>query len=99
MTVYTLAVWTAVEGREDEFVALWNELADWTTGVFLEARGTLLRDREQMNRFVSFGPWSNVDEIDAWRGAPEFEAITERMREVLVSFEPGTYDLVVEAGG
>ena len=99
MTVYTLAVWTTVEGREDDFVALWEELADWTSAVFPEARGTLVRDRERPSRFVSFGPWASVEQVEAWRGAPEFEAIARRMSEVLVSFEPGTYDVVTEVGG
>ena len=65
--VYTLAVWTVLCGREDEFVALWRELAHWTLTRFPNAQGTLLRDRERPNHFVSFGPWENLEVIQEWR--------------------------------
>jgi heme-degrading monooxygenase HmoA len=95
VTVYTLAVWTVRPGREDEFVTLWRELGDWTLNTFTEATGTLLRDRDAPNRFVSFGPWDSLDTIERWRSSPEWQDVAGRIRNLLESFEPGTYDLVV----
>jgi hypothetical protein len=48
-------------------VALWRELAHWTLTRFPNAQGTLLRDRERPNHFVSFGPWENLEVIQEWR--------------------------------
>lgn len=96
--VYTAGIWTVKPGREDEFVALWRELAAWTATAFPGARGTLLRDREQPNRFLSFGPWESVEQIEAWRAAREWQELVGRLREVLDDFRPGTYDVAAETG-
>ena len=93
---YTLAVWNVQPGREDDFVRLWEQLGHWTVSTRPHARGTLLRDRERPSRFVSFGPWLTLDEIEAWRGDPEFSRIVDEMGHVLESFEPGVYELVRE---
>ena len=55
--VWTHATWTVIPGRESEFVRAWGELGDWTVKAFPGAHGTLLRDTERPNVFVSFGPW------------------------------------------
>jgi heme-degrading monooxygenase HmoA len=94
MSFYTLAVWTVRPGREREFVRAWEELGEWTIGHSPGARGTLLRDHEQRNRFVSFGPWRTIEELEAWRAAPGFQEHVGRIRKLLESFEPGTYQLV-----
>ena len=61
MTVYTLATWYVKPGREEEFVSAWDELADWMVETGYEWSGTLLRDRQERSRFVSFGPWPSAD--------------------------------------
>jgi heme-degrading monooxygenase HmoA len=94
MSFYTLGVWTVKPGREDEFVRAWEALGEWTIGRAPQASGTLLRDIDQRNRFVSFGPWRTLEEIEAWRAAPEFQAHVGSIRRLLESFEPGTYELV-----
>jgi heme-degrading monooxygenase HmoA len=99
MTVYTAGIWTVKPGREEEFVALWRELADWTLGSFPVAQGTLLRSRDDPSRFLSFGPWESVEQIDAWRSSPEWQERVARLREVLDAFEPGSYDVAAEVGG
>lgn len=98
MTVYTHGIWTAKPGHEEEFVALWDELAQWTITRFPDASGTLLRSREQPNRFLSFGPWESIEQIAEWRGASEWQELVGRMREVLEGFESGTYDVAASAG-
>lgn len=99
--VWTLARWTVVPGREDEFVAAWQELAQWTLTEFPAAKGTLLRDRDEPNVFFSFGPWEDQATAARWRGSEGFRQRIAGLRPLLESFEPHLLDrrLSVEAGG
>jgi heme-degrading monooxygenase HmoA len=98
VAVYTMGTWIVKPGREAEFVRRWEEMGVWTTGRFAGARGTLLRDREEPNRFVSFGPWKSAEQIGEWRSDPEFAEHVARIRETVEAFDPHTLDLVVEVG-
>jgi heme-degrading monooxygenase HmoA len=92
--IWTHGVWTVKAGREDEFVAAWQEMAQAGLDEFAAvAPPQLLRDRERPRLFVSFGPWDSVETIDRFRAAmgPRFEAIE---RELLESFEATTLDEV-----
>lgn len=99
MELYTAGIWTVRPGREDDFVGLWSELADWTLTRFPDARGTLLRSREPANRFLSFGTWESTEQIEEWRSAPEWQDVVGRIQELLEAFEPGVYDVAAKAGG
>lgn len=96
--VWTLARWEVVPGREDDFVRVWQNLADWTLSEFPSASGTLLRDREQPNVFFSFGPWDDLETAARWRGSDGYEFRIEALRRVLFSFEPHLLDLSAQAG-
>jgi hypothetical protein len=89
--IWTHGVWTVKAGRENEFLAAWRELVP--IGAELGA-GTpvLLRDREQLNVFRSFGPWADMDEIERFRAAirPHVGAMNEQLE----SFETFTLDEV-----
>jgi heme-degrading monooxygenase HmoA len=96
--VYSVGLWTVKPGREDEFVAAWSEFAEWTRReISPTAVGTLLRDRETANRFVSFGPWESEEQMEAWRAHPGFGEQVAGIRELLENFSPGTFEQV--AGG
>ncbi|MGI8827333.1 MAG: antibiotic biosynthesis monooxygenase family protein [Chloroflexota bacterium] len=93
MSVYSLGIWIVKPGREGDFVEAWREMADWTTREMTGGeKGTLLRDREQPNRFVSFGPWDSVEAITAWRAHPGFRERVGKLREMLDDFSPTTLD-------
>lgn len=94
--VYTHGTWIVRPGREDEFVALWRELGEWTVARFPGARGTLLRDRDEPRRFHSFGPWENEDAVARWRADPAFRERVQRIEPLLERFEPRLMDPVVE---
>ena len=98
LEVWTLARWTTVPGKEDDFVAAWRKLAEATLDDFPTAQGTLLRDREQPNVFFSFGPWPDLETVQRWRDSEGFKQAASRMRGFLESFEPHTLDQVVTAG-
>lgn len=93
MAVFTLGVWTTKEGRADDFVRAWNDLATRTKADFPAATATLLRDREQPNRFVSFGPWESLDQIEQWRNSDTFRSGVGRIRELIENFAPSTLDV------
>jgi hypothetical protein len=92
--IWTHGVWTVKPGREDEFVRGWQEMARAGATAFEAVEPPrLLRDRNRRNVFVSFGPWSSVEEVDRFREAmgSRFDALEQ---EVLESFEPATLDEV-----
>jgi heme-degrading monooxygenase HmoA len=94
---YTHGVWTVTPGREEEFVTAWTELAEWT---LREVPGSkwakLLRDSDAPKRFISFGPWEDLDAIESWRALPGWQERVQRLRELLDGFEPSTLELVAE---
>jgi heme-degrading monooxygenase HmoA len=90
--LYTCGIWTVIAGREDDFVAAWEDLARWTKeNVDGAGWAELVQDEERPNRFLTFGPWKNAEAIEAWRATDGFRERVGRMRELLESFEPGTY--------
>jgi heme-degrading monooxygenase HmoA len=90
--LYTCGTWTVAPGREDDFVAAWQDLASWTAANVAGADwATLVQDAERPERFLSFGPWESAAAIDAWRGSDGFRERVGRIRELLEAFEPGTY--------
>ena len=93
---YTSGIWTVKPGREEDFVARWRELAEWASVEFPGAeRPTLLRDMDQPHRFVSFGAWQDLEQIEAFRRHAEFARHVARIQEVLDDFTPVTYEAVI----
>ena len=98
-TPYSSTTWIVKPGLEDEFVRRWSEFADWSGAQGLTASAMLLRDMDERNRFVSFGPWETVDAIRRWRSLPGFQERVARLHEVLEHFEPHTLELVGDERG
>ena len=83
---YTHGRWKVKEGREDEFVALWQDFA--AMGIERGATGVrLLQDSDSPSNFFSFGSWENADQITGFRADPEFERHVGGMQELIESFE------------
>ena len=93
MPVYTLGIWTVKSGCEDDFVSAWKELAERTRADFPGAVATLLRERDQPNRFISFGPWDSTEQIEQWRASETFQAGVAKLRGFLDEFAPHTMEL------
>jgi heme-degrading monooxygenase HmoA len=91
---YTSTTWIVKPGQEDEFVRRWTDFAEWSGGQGLAAPAMLLRDVDEPTRFVSFGPWEDIQKIWRWRGLTGFQERVASLNEVLVSFEPRTLELV-----
>jgi quinol monooxygenase YgiN len=96
---YTHGRWTVRAGHEDEFVALWRGLAEWSVTHLPEAVGAvLLRDRDHPNLFLSFGPWPSLEAIDDFRGQAQFGAFLAQMRPLLERVETSTLDEAASVG-
>ena len=94
-SVYTHGRWVVKPGKEHEFVEAWRELADWAmTEVPGSMGATLLRDHEQSNVFISFGPWKNAEAVEAFRSALGFRQRFERLRMLVESIQLETLDRV-----
>jgi len=94
---YTFGVWIVRPGREEDFVAGWRELAEWTAANAPGAGiGRLLQDEDQPSRFISIGPWDDKDAIAAWRSQLGFQERVGRLREMLETFTPANLELRAE---
>ena len=91
---YTSTTWIVKPGEEDEFVSRWTAFAEWSAGQGLAAPAMLLRDVDEPNRFVSFGPWESLQMIWRWRGLTGFQERVALLNDVIVSFEPRTLESV-----
>lgn len=95
MGVYTVGVWVVKEGREDDFVRAWEALGQWTVEEGFAPHGTLVRDRSNPRRYISFGPWPTAEHVERWRASAVFKQHLDRIMAMVESFEPGTYDTVL----
>lgn len=93
---YTHSTWRVKPFLEDEFVRRWEELAYWSALQGLTSQAKLLRDVDDPNRFVSFGPWESMESVHRWRAASGFHEHVARLQEVLDESEPRTLTLVSE---
>ena len=95
--LYTYGRWTVAEGKHDEFIEAWRDLAQWTVDN-IEGAGwsKLMLDGEDPNLFLSFGPWEDSSAIMNWRSSEGFAARIGNMRGLLQDFEAHIAQTVVE---
>jgi heme-degrading monooxygenase HmoA len=93
---YTHTTWVVKPGEEAEFIRRWMDWASWTALQGLTASAKLLRDVDRPNRFLSFGPWEDIEHARRWRSLEGFQERIGRLQEVVVSFEPRTLEQVAE---
>ena len=93
--LFASGTWVVKAEEEGEFLAAWNEFAEWTKR---NAPGAgwvvLLRDQEHMNRYVSIGPWDSAADIEAWRASEGFRQRLSRLRGMVDDFEATRYERV-----
>ena len=74
--LYTCGTWIVAEGREDDFAAAWQDLAEWTVSEIPGTRwAKLVQHQEKPNVFLSFGPWESAEAIETWRSSDGFFAL------------------------
>ncbi len=93
--LYALAAWTVKAGKQDEFIHLWEGFATWTSENQPGAGdGYLLQDQENPQKFISYGPWENPDDMADWRSRPQFRQFFAQARELCDEIQPRTLKMV-----
>jgi heme-degrading monooxygenase HmoA len=95
MSVFAVGVWTLKEGHQDDFERAWESLAQWSVEEGLVAHATLVRDRADGRRYVSFAPGASAEHVERWRSSSGFQAYLGQIMASVESFEPGTFDTVL----
>jgi quinol monooxygenase YgiN len=95
--IYTTGVWTVKPGSEDEFVRIWEQMAEGMSSEYLGVVPRLLRDLEHPSRFVSVaGPWRRPDQVAEALASERFQDARASFQAHLESIEVSTYELVAE---
>jgi heme-degrading monooxygenase HmoA len=95
---YTHAMWRVQPGREEEFIAAWQELSDAFSSLEKKPQwGSLLQSLTEPTLFVSFGPWQSLPAIEAMRANPEAQAALAKARSLCQDATPGAYRLAAHA--
>jgi heme-degrading monooxygenase HmoA len=94
---YSHSTWTVKAGSEDEFVAAWKDWVAWSAAHGLRSSARLLRDVDDPRRFLSFGPWEDLDTIRRWRSLPGFHERLARLQATVERFEPRTLQQIAES--
>lgn len=88
---YAVEIWSVKQGKEEEFLKIWTDLANWTkANEMCSISVILLQDLEQKNLFMSFGPWKTLACVQAWRQQPEFKAAFMKLKEVCDEIKTST---------
>lgn len=94
--VYTHAAWRVRPGRQQDFIAAWEELGR----IFSElpnppaGPGTLIQSVEDPLQFYSFGAWRSAEDVAAMRGDPRAQRGIETARSLCTEATPGMYQVV-----
>ena len=98
-SVYTHGIWRVKPGKEDDFVAAWQELAEWALRDIEGSRGArLMQDRDEPTRFYTLGPWDSPDAVQRFREHPSFTEKFARVRETTDEAAIHTLEVRLEIG-
>lgn len=94
MKYWILDSWLVRPGREEEFVAAWTDLIEWTMQqVPGKVRGVpLYRDAQQRNRFFCPMVWESAEAITAWRASQGYQSRIERIEPLCAEREARTLE-------
>ena len=92
MNSWTLDSWLVYPGREEEFVAAWTDLMQWT---MQEVPGQvssipLYRDFQQSSRFFCPMAWESVEAIATWRANQGYQNRIEHIEQLCAERESRT---------
>ena len=98
-SLYTHGIWRVRSGKEQEFMAAWEDLATWALEEIEGAQGArLLQHRDEPTNFYTFGPWDNPDSIQAFREHPGFTERMGRIRDLVDQGDIHTLETRLEVG-
>lgn len=95
---YTHALWHIKEGKVNEFIGAWKRF-----GITLAqipgappAQGTLIQSLSDPMIFYSFGPWENIEDINAMRSNENVRKALSEIVELCQEAKPGNYKVVAQ---
>jgi quinol monooxygenase YgiN len=97
---YTSGNWLVKPDQVEAFLERWQQLIDHTLENCDVARSfVLIRDTEDPRHFLSFGEWSDVERMNAFRGQRRFRALFAGCLALCESFTSGDYRLTSMSAG
>jgi quinol monooxygenase YgiN len=93
---FSVGIWQVKSGREKDFIAIFSDFAKWVFNRNLGAGEVyLLQDIQQSNRFITCGPWENIQKIEEWRKLPEFREFFAKAKEMCDDVKPLTMKAIL----
>jgi heme-degrading monooxygenase HmoA len=94
--LFAVCYWTVKPGKEEIFLEKWQEFAQWTMNNLRGSRWMfMVRDQEQENRFISFGPWESFECITEWQQSSRFKSAFTAFMELCDEVSPGVMREVI----
>lgn len=94
--IYSVGIWSVKQGKEEAFLKIWTDLANWTMANKMGGISVvMLKDVEQNNLFISYGPWTSLESVQKWRQQSEFKAAFVKLKEVCNEIKPKTMRRVI----
>ena len=93
---FTHATWQVKPGSEQQFERIWREdLARAFQAVSPEATGTLIQSLDDPLRYVSFGPWQSLADMQRARSDPSAQQALAKLRGLCETATPGAFRVVL----
>jgi heme-degrading monooxygenase HmoA len=87
--IFTVGHWTVKPGNEELFLEKWQKFAQWSLNNMKGGRWVfMVRDQEQKNKFLSFGPWESLESIAEWRQSSKFRSAFTEFKELCEDIQP-----------
>jgi len=86
--VFAFGYFTVKPGSEEPFLEKWQHFAQWTLNHAKGARWMyMVRDLEDPQLFVSFGPWESPESVTEWRQSSRFRSTFAELDSLCDSIE------------
>ena len=97
---YTLTYWHVKENSEEEFINIWKK--DFAP-VFMKlnpySKVTLVQSLENPNIYYSFGPWINVEQMQASRADKNYRSAIIKLVSLCSEARPGSFKNILSVLG
>lgn len=95
---FTSGNWIVSEGKEEEFLQLWSDLAQWCLENYPGTRGLfLIQDKQTPRHYVSFGAWADFRTVAVSRSRPKFLELFKGCQSLCDSFSGSDYSVAFAA--
>lgn len=95
---YTHALWHVKDGKTGEFIAAWKKFGNTLAQIpdSPPAKGTLIQSLSDSLIFYSFGPWENMEDINAMRNNENVKKALADIISLCHEAKPGSYRTVAQ---